>query len=177
MVSTFQFIWSVRPWGVHAFYVVQIASEELDLLFHLHQVLELLLTQQEMLPGIFNRIRSTLMQPLALNVMSWTLLLGKVKEIVCNTTLVAYNLELVEVEVLSQISLMNSQSCTIGCDASSNFPLFFRILFWVKSRWLCKFPYLWYIFFFKFDSFHIERDVFVMPWSFMHAFCTRHFIV
>ena len=73
--------------------------------FHLHQVLELLLTQQGILPGIFSCMLPTLMQPLlhhlAPNVMSWTLL-RKVKEIVCNTNLVACNLELVEVEVFSK---------------------------------------------------------------------------
>lgn len=80
-------------------------QEEVDFLFHLHQVLELVLTQKATLPGTFSRIVSTLMRPLlhqsAPHVMARTLLLRKVKVIVC-TTLAAYNLELVEVEVLSE---------------------------------------------------------------------------
>lgn len=84
---------------------LKLLQEEVDFLFHLHQVLELVLTQKAMLPGTFSRIVSTLMRPLlhqsAPHLKAQTLLLGKVKVIV-STTLAAYNLELVEVEVLSE---------------------------------------------------------------------------
>jgi hypothetical protein len=83
---------------------LKLLQEEVDFLFHHHQVLELVLTQKATLPGTFSRIVSTLMRPLlhqsAPHVMARTLL-RKVKVIVC-TTLAAYSLELVEVEVLSE---------------------------------------------------------------------------